>query len=344
MKNLKFLLIPLIFLKTFILSSQETLRNEVISKVNDTEKRELFSVAEIVKFDDQILRTDQLVFSSNSILEFTNLSYPWIAIVADSIKFAAPLKKATIRRKLDIIADNGKNGKNGDNGINGGRPYGRHGHRGGNGFQGQNGGTGETINLPDIYIITRGIKSQESNQTPDYINLKLIFPGIDGGRGGLGGDGGSGGYGGDGRKARSNPIHCESGGGNGGTGGDAGLGGKGGNGGNGGNGSNIYFLGNSETLDVLSYATIVNTGGDGGLYGSPGRVGRPGKGGSMGGGEGHCGGGKTGVIGSIPNPNNLGIGSLGNDGQKGSVIQYKIDDFDLLTILPKAKKIEFVNN
>lgn len=343
MKNLKFLLIPLIFLRIFILSSQETLPNEVIIKVNDTEKRDLFTVADVVKFDKQILRTNQLVFSSNSTLELSNTTFPWIAIIADSIKFAAPLKKATIRRNLNIIAKKGGTGKKAANGNNGGRS-GRHGHRGGNGFNGEQGDSGETLNLPDIYIITNGITSQQSNQAPDYINLKLIFPGIDGGRGGNGGNGGNGGKGGNGRKGSDGPGHCRSGGGNGGQGGNAGLGGQGGNGGTGGNGANIYLVGNNNTLDILSYATIINTGGEGGLYGRPGLAGTPGLGGGMGRGSTFCGGGRSGVNGIIPNPDNLGIGSIGNDGQKGSVIQYKIDDFDLLTILPKTNNIDFVNN
>jgi len=55
---------------------------------------------------------------------------------------------------------------------------------------------GQTKQIPKIYIITNLVTSQESEQSPDYINLKLLFLGIDG-KGGQGGDGGNGGNGAD---------------------------------------------------------------------------------------------------------------------------------------------------
>ncbi|MGD9717304.1 MAG: hypothetical protein AB7U26_09545 [Sulfuricurvum sp.] len=296
----------------------ETIPDDVVSTINSIQKQSIYSIADTVKFDGQIIKADEVVFGPDSVLEFTNLKQDWIAIVADKIKFTAPLKKATIKRSFDVFSVDGQRGSTGRNGING-RTHHRHGTNGGNGGDGGQGGKGGSTKLPTLYIIANSILSQASSTAPDYINLKLIFPGIDGGKGGNGGIGGKGGNGGNGRDGSDGFLSCRSGAGNGGTGGLAGKGGKGGDGGNGGNGAKIVFVGDQSVLDVLSYSIVINTGGDSGIPGQAGSVGVPGIGGQRGHSSHHCGWGQNGLTGEYPNPNNLGVGNLGRSGDKGSV-------------------------
>lgn len=168
--------------------------------------------------------------------------------------------------------------------------------------------------------------SQESEQSPDYINLKLLFLGIDGGNGGRGENGGDGGNGGNGKRSSDGPLHCRRGGGDGGNGGLSGKGGQGGDGGNGGNGADIIFIGSESALDVLSYSIILNTGGGSGTLGRPGALGLPGRGGAAGSGSTFCHGGDRGRDGGSPIPTNEGTGQLGKDGEKGKVDRYKISE------------------
>ena len=309
---------------------QNKLTNEMIDKINATEKQSIYSIAETVKFDKQILRADEIVFAPNSVLELTNMDFEYIILVADKIKFTAPLKKATIKRSFEVFAESGKDGSNGSNGTNG-TTGGKNGSDGTSGGVGEKGEKGKTKELPKIYIITNQVTSQASEQAPDYINLKLLFPGIDGGNGGGGGRGGQGGNGGDGRKSSSGLVDCKRGGGDGGNGGQAGKGGQGGDAGDGGSGADIIFIGSESALEVLSYSVIINTGGDSGIPGQGGAVGFPGFGGGPGAGSVHCHGGDTGSKGGIPDPSNEGIGNVGLEGQKGTVEKYKLTEFPTIT-------------
>ena len=323
MKNFLFTLLTVV---CFVSHGQNALTDEMINKINLAEKQDIFSVAETVKFDGQILKADEIVFAPNSVLELTNLEYPWIIIIADKIKFTAPLKKAIIRRNFDVFAASGVRGSQGANGSNGTRS-GRHGTTGGAGESGEKGGAGETKQLPKVYIVTNSVIGQESEQAPDFINLKLIFPGVDGGNGGTGGIGGNGGRGGNGRDGSDGPFDCRSGAGDGGNGGIAGKGGQGGDAGNGGNGSDIIFIGSEQALEVLSYSIIINTGGDGGIKGQPGISGSPGSGGNRGNSSTHCGWGDRGKQGAYPSPKDNGYGKEGAEGEKGKVNKYLISEY-----------------
>jgi len=301
------------------------LSNAIISKINSTPKQSIYSVADTVKFNGQVIKADEIVFAPNSVLEISNLNQEWVAIVADKIKFTAPLKKATIKRSFDIFASNGSRGLPGGDGANGGSS-GRHGHSGHEGQPGGTGGMGKTMQLPTLYIITNEVLSQKSSTAPDYINLKLIFPGLDGGNGGTGGIGGRGGNGGHGRDGSDGVFDCRSGAGDGGIGGTAGKGGQGGDAGNGGDGANIVFVGSTEALEVLSYSIIINTGGDAGIPGQGGSAGSPGAGGRRGGSSTHCGWGDNGNDGGYPSPRSLGSGNKGSEGKKGAVDKLNISN------------------
>lgn len=305
--------------------------SSIISQINSATKQSIYSVADTVKFNGQVIKADEIVFAPNSVLELTNLKQEWVAIVADKIKFTAPLKKATIKRSFDVYAKNGSRGSQGGNGANGGRS-GRHGSSGVPGQPGGKGGNGQTLKLPTLYIIANEVLSQKSSTAPDYINLKLIFPGLDGGNGGTGGIGGKGGNGGNGRKGSDGVIDCRSGAGDGGTGGTAGKGGQGGNAGDGGDGANIVFVGSTEALEILSYSIIINTGGDTGIAGQGGSAGSPGAGGNRGNSSTHCGWGDNGRDGGYPSPRNLGNGSLGKEGNKGTVDKIDISTVSALNI------------
>jgi hypothetical protein len=307
------------------------LSNSIISKINSTTKQSIYSVADTVRFDGQVIRADEIVFAPNSVLEISNLNQDWVAIVADKIKFTAPLKKATIKRSFDSYATNGSRGSQAGNGANG-KSSGRHGSSGGAGKTGGKGGNGQTLKLPTLYIITNEVLSQKSSTAPDYINLKLIFPGLDGGNGGTGGIGGKGGNGGSGRKGSDGLVDCKSGAGDGGTGGTAGKGGQGGNAGNGGQGGNIVFVGSTEALEVLSYSIIINTGGDTGIAGQGGSAGSPGAGGNRGNSSRSCGWGDNGSDGVYPSPRNLGNGGLGSEGKKGTVDKIDISNVSGINI------------
>lgn len=305
---------------------QNKLTAEMIDKINTTEKQSIYSIAETVKFDKQVLRADEIVFAPESILELTNLNVEYIVIIADKIKFTAPLKKATIKRSSEVFADNGIEGTLGSNGSDG-TTNGRHGTKGADGGAGSKGTKGETKKLPKIYIVTNMVTSQASEQAPDFINLKLLFSGIDGGNGGRGGSGGDGGNGGNGRKGSDGPFHCKSGPGDGGNGGNTGKGGQGGDAGDGGNGANIIFIGSQAALEVLSYSVIINTGGDTGIAGRPGANGSPGSGGTGGAGSSFCHGGSSGKKGNITDPANEGSGVNGKEGAKGTVEKFDISEF-----------------
>jgi len=306
---------------------QNQLTEEMIKKINLTDKQGIYSVAEVVKFDQQVLRADELVFSPNSVLELTNLDYDYILIVANKIKFTAPLKKATIKRAFDVFAENGTDGNLGSNGVSG-TTGGKNGSDGTNGGIGQKGGKGKTKQLPKIYIITNEVTSQASNQALDYINLKLLFPGIDGGSGGNGGRGGNGGNGGNGRKSSSGAFDCKRGGGDGGNGGLAGKGGQGGDGGDGGNGADIFFIASDSAMEILSYSVVINTGGDSVAAGLPGAIGFPGFGGGAGAGSIHCSGGDSGANGKNPVPLNEGNGQSGKEGAKGKIEKFNISNVE----------------
>lgn len=322
-----FLLIQNIFAQKKITAKvNEAIPQEVIDAINnETEITTVFSIGTNEHFNGQVIRANEIVFSKNALLTLNKLDAPWIVLIADKIKFQNPNHPARIIFGSTNIPIPSK-ATNGSNGTNGNGRRGRHGKPGAHGQVGTTGTKGFTKKLPHIYIITKELTSPTGN--PAFAPLAILGNGLKGGQGGQGGNGGNGGNGVKGQNSSSGVLDCRRGGGNGGNGGNAGKGGKGGDGGNGGDGVSITIASTASSNDAFSYIQLLNSGGIGGPAGSPGFPGTPGQSGGMGRGGGHCGGGRSGSNGSVPNPNNLGYGSEGASGNKGSFILVTAPDLE----------------
>jgi hypothetical protein len=279
-------------------------------------------------FDGSVLKADEIVFSSNSRLVLRGVARPWIAIVAQKIKFADVEAWSRIERDMTVgSARGGELGGAGSNGPRGRDDINRTGEQGGHGGDGGTGGTGATQPLPHIYIIAREFTAPDSSPLPGFLRLSLVFPGIDGGQGGRGGNGGNGGRGGNGKEGATSAFDCKEGGGPGGNGGNGGRGGQGGRGGDGGSGAGITYVSLAQGIELLSYAKVLNVGGEGGLGGTPGSAGNPGGGGNGGRQNGWCSAKPDGTGGATPNPPTLGNGPRGAEGSKGTVTAITVTSF-----------------
>ena len=279
-------------------------------------------------FDGDVLKADDIVFSSGSRLILRGTNRPWIAIVAQKVKFADVATWSRIERDMSVTASRpGDPGSAGPNGARGRDDLNRTGEPGGHGSDGGSGGAGAAQGMPHIYIIAREFTAPDSSPLPGYLRLSLLFPGIDGGQGGRGGNGGNGGRGGNGKEGATSAFDCKEGGGPGGNGGNGGRGGQGGRGGNGGTGANITYVSLASGIELLSYAKVLNVGGEGGLGGTPGSPGTPGGGGNGGRQNGWCSAKPDGAGGASPNPPTLGNGARGADGNKGTVTAITVTSF-----------------
>ena len=279
-------------------------------------------------FGDQIIKADEIQFDSGAHLVFTNLSAPWIAIVAHRFKFRDPFAYSFIGRDMSVRA--GADGGTGSPGARGADDLGETNRRGNDGHPGGPGGPGgggTTVQLPTLYIIAEQLLDNANKEIPaGILNLAVLIRGIDGGSGGVGGKGGDGGHAGNGKEGATSAFDCKDGPGPGGNGGTAGVGGHGGAGGNGGNGGTVFFVALQPASDAFSYSRVNNQ------YGAPGNVGRGGPPGSPGGGgggagrNGWCGPSGPGNPGVYPNPVNLGDGSPGQNGAKGEMYVVTLKD------------------
>lgn len=307
-------------------SMDELFPPEIAKAVANAERIKIFNVSDET-LEQPIVRADRIVFESGAKLRIPESNWPYVVLWADELLFASPQARATIYRDLEWEAQDGSSGAAGANKPTAGRS-GRHGRRGDQGGPGGTGKPGASVELPELYIITNKVVVQDGS-VPDFVNLKILVPGVDGGTGGAGGRGGNGGAGGPGLRGASGGIGCRRGPGNGGHGGDGGPGGRGGDGGAGGDGGDVVYFGPQAAIDVLQFSGVVNIPGEPGNAGQPGPHGNPGKGGPRGARPGPCGGGRRGRNGSIPSPANLGRGNIGEAGSKGSTTAYivkKIDD------------------
>ena len=249
---------------------------DVEAAVKSVTAEQLFSVTEnqVVKFPDQILKAERLVFQERGILEMTAIDQPYIVIVAKVVEFDAPQSHSEMRRPPDAKSPDGATGSVGANGLSydpdnedGGGRRGRNGQPGG---RGEDGGT-ET--LPDVYLLFGRIETQGNVPEPGTIDLDVAFPGLSGGNGGYGGQGGNGGDGERGRKAVQYLGGCKRGPGWGGHGGSAGRGGQGGNSGAGGDGAVFFISGPVDVVELMTYFGYRNDGGAPGKGGGPGNTG-----------------------------------------------------------------------
>ncbi|WP_085970625.1 hypothetical protein [Bradyrhizobium elkanii] len=279
-------------------------------------------------FAQQIIKADEIQFDSGAHLVFTNLSAPWVAVVAHRFKFRDPLAYSYVERDLSVRA--GADGGTGALGARGADDLGETNRRGNDGHPGGPGGPGGnglTLQLPTLYLIAEQLLDNTNKEIPaGTLNLAVLVRGIDGGNGGIGGRGGDGGRAGNGKEGATSPFDCKNGPGPGGNGGTAGTGGRGGAGGNGGNGGTIYFLALQPASDTFSYSRVNNQYGIAGNVGRGGPPGSPGPGGGGAGRNGWCGPSGPGNPGGYPNPVNLGDGSPGQNGEKGEMYVITLKD------------------
>lgn len=272
------------------------------------------------RFNQQIIKANEISFSPGSRLTLTNINAPWIVIAAKTIKFASPTTYSFISRDPTIdSAGRGADGSVGSKGADNPGETGRTGNPGGAGGPGRPGGAGGVLQLPTIYIVVGSFDDPKGPIPPGVLNLVIFDRGVNGGDGGTGGKGGDGGHAGNGKEGATHLFDCGEGGGPGGTGGTAGPGGRGGDAGPGGNGGNIVFVVTQQAYNDLSFFTINNVGGQSGTPGHGGPVGYPGQGGGGANSNGYCQATHSGPSGAYPSPSNLGDGSTAQDGAKGSV-------------------------
>jgi hypothetical protein len=272
------------------------------------------------KFNQQIIKADEISFADGAKMTLTNMNVPWIVVAAQRLKFLKPDAYSIIQRDpAKLSGSPGIQGAAGGNGADNPGETNRTGNPGYPGNPGGPGSQGETKQLPEVYLVVGELLDPKGQIPPGFLNLVMIFRGVDGGDGGVGGRGGNGGRAGNGKEGATSAFDCKEGGGPGGTGGAAGAGGQGGDAGNGGNGSDLVIVTTKSSYEVLSFARINNIGGRTGQPGRGGNPGTPGAGGAGAGSNGWCKATGPGAPGAYPSPVNLGDGKPGVDGQKGTV-------------------------
>ena len=276
----------------------------------------VYSVLSNTQFTGQVLKADTITFSTNSLLELTESSFPWIAIVARSFRVAGPDERFTIITSTSSINPAvqlpiPKSGAAGQGNSGSSASDGGPGANGSSGSTGRSGSRG--VSSPVIYILTDDIITQPGAPKPKYIDMLVKARGSDGGDGGRGQPGQDGGQGGSGGPSEWNGIYCNAGAGSGGRGGNGGLGGNGGRGGDGGNGSNVYLGGPAPVLNILSFGGFNTLPGKSGVGGAASPGGNGGPGGPRGSHNGGCGGGGDG-----PGGPGAGYGSSGSSGANGA--------------------------
>lgn len=295
--------------------------NKFVDAIKAAPSTSILEISGDFHTDENILKADKIVFADGSRLTFDRVDYPFLVIVAKEIIFSAPKYRATIERKKSIYAETAARGADAV-GQPPKKPNAAHKNRGADGDPGFPGGTGAlgvSIDLPDVFIATNEV-SRQGGGTSGFIDLKLLFAGINGGQGGQGGNGGKGGAGGDGGKGIDHFFDCAGGPGDGGTGGPGGRGGRGGDGGRGGNGADIYYVGSNQALDELEVSRVWAPPGLPGRGGPPGNPGPGGDGGARGGRTTYCHGGSRGSIGPEPSPPDDGYGQDSSvEGQRGKI-------------------------
>lgn len=278
---------------------------------------------EVVRYAGKVLKVDTLVFRPGCKLLLLDNTQPWLAVVARTIKFAAPDEFGEIGVFPDdsVIppsehpwpvspAASGRKGNRGENGTPGAN--------GVDGLRGNDGADGPVV--PALYLFADSIETQAGGAPPNFISLRIWSRGRYGAEGGKGQDGQSGGAGGDGGNGywNSSRFSCTTAARSGGPGGAAGNAGDGGDGGRGGDGMLVHFAGTAQALDLFEYANIANFPGEPGLAGRPGINGSPGAGGDRGSRPGRCTGGSRGPNGAAASKVPA-EGQVGQPGARGEI-------------------------
>jgi hypothetical protein len=274
-----------------------------------------------------ILKAEKLLFEPGAKLTISQMPHKVVVIYAEEMLFAAPQEGVVIQRAADWRAPDGIDGSRGTAGRAGiGHPDGRNGQSGGTGDPGADGQAGDTVGVPDLYIIAGKITVQPG-QDPSAVRMRIMMPGVAGGDGGAGGPGGAGGAGADGRAGswQQFPPKCLRSAGSGGNGGNGGDGGRGGDAAAGSNGGNIFYVGPRSVTEVLQFSTVRNDGGASGLAGKGGAGGTGGRGGARGARPGNCGGGASGLDGDAGRDG--APGKEATDGAKGGIFMITLNQF-----------------
>jgi len=277
----------------------------------------------VYKHLEQVLKVRKLVFTENSIFQFVNIDFDWVAIYAEKIELNGPGRIERAQPNLD-----GKPGAGGAHGAPPGKGYGKHGNPGQDGLWGL---PGESQRTPEFFLFSKQLWWKGRQAQPSDVKFILAFDGCEGGKGGDGGPGGNGSNGTKGSPSRDGWIDCSSGPGTGGNGGYGGRGAVGGVGGHGTDGAAVHRFVAPSQYAAFEAMEISNNGGRPGRNGSRGKPGIPGKGGPEGDLSGKCGSaGRNGQNGIVPQncPEPDYTGRSGVQGPKFPPVAF--DDFDAL--------------
>ena len=216
-------------------ATNDNIPKSIINAIRNTERVDIYNIG-VEVLEDSIIVTDKVVFNEGAVASLNNFSWSRLIIYADDFVFANPRMGAQILRKIDAKAPKPQKPSAPSSRPNAGR-YGTHGNHGIKGIDGQAGTKGNTLRIPDIWLIANNIVTPSGTRIKKSLNFRVFVPGINGSNGGDGGDGGRGGDGGTGRHGSINLFRlCQRQPGNGGNGGQGGTGGLAGDGGDGGDG------------------------------------------------------------------------------------------------------------
>lgn len=276
-KNIFFIF--LFFLSPFISAQEDQAIEELKSKLEQAEYREILSVNGTTRETSEVIRVDTLRFDDDAILELQASDRKAVYIIANEIRLSKPNYRGVIKF-FDTKKSVATNGKPPAPAIARLKRSNNDGKDGSDGKRGNQGQPGIKKQLPKLVIATNKITFQrETGQSSGFSDLSILIDGIDGGDGGNGGDGQNGQPGQHGRHGETSWGFCSKGprsGGNGGNGGDFG---KAGIGADGGDGGDVVFIVSPNAEEEIKNIRIRTRGG---LPGRGGQNGKPGSGGRHG--------------------------------------------------------------
>lgn len=279
----------------------DALPAEVIAAIQNAKFEDVYSVVDVIPDAGvSAIKANRINFAENSRLRIPLNAGPVFVFLCKELSFSSAKFGTTLYRDPDARAADGAGGDDGADGTKGNnhgscctRDELRDPKHATSGRPGEHGDDGQTLPIPDVYIITASLLLQESPAN-EVIQMVGVLDGIAGGDGGNGGDGGDGGNGGRGASGMmGNPCFChaESGG----NGGNAGAGGHGGDAGAGGDGGSVFLVGPEDVISPhLSFIALSHEGAKPGIPGGPGRAGKAGRGGPRGSRPGFTRGGRRG--------------------------------------------------
>ena len=142
------------------------------------------------RFDQQIIKADEISFAEGARITLTNLDVPWIVVAAQRIKFAKPDTYSIIQRDPSVLT--GPRGADGAAGSTGADHPGETDRTGNTGYTGGPGGPGRgggSKSLPTNYLVVGSLQEPKGPIPPGLLNLVIAFRGLDGGDGGTGSSG-----------------------------------------------------------------------------------------------------------------------------------------------------------